>query len=162
MICPFCKSDQDSVIDSREADGGSAVRRRRECANCKRRFTTYERVERSERLIVIKRDGTRVAFNADNILRGIVAACGKRPIPVEKKEALVRAIEEELNRDFEREVPSAEIGRRVAMRLRALDDVSYIRFASEHSNFATADEFAEVAKDVQETPKDRPGQTQLF
>ena len=94
MICPFCKADNDSVIDSREADGGAAVRRRRECNICKRRFTTYERVERSEKLTVVKRDGTRVLFNADNVLRGVISACGKRPISAEIKAQIVREIEE--------------------------------------------------------------------
>jgi transcriptional repressor NrdR len=162
MICPFCKADDDSVIDSREADGGAAVRRRRECNACKRRFTTYERVERTERLAVVKRDGSRVPFNADNVMRGIVAACGKRPIPAEQKEALVRALEDELYRDFEKEVPSVEIGRRVARRLRALDDIAYIRFASEHRDFSTIEDIAAEVKAVQESPKDVRDQTRLF
>ena len=162
MICPFCKADDDSVIDSREADGGAAVRRRRECNACKRRFTTYERVERTERLAVVKRDGSRVPFNADNVMRGIVAACGKRPIPAEQKEALVRALEDELYRDFEKEVPSVEIGRRVARRLRALDDIAYIRFASEHEDFRTIEDIAAEVKAVQESPKDVPDQRRLF
>ncbi len=162
MICPFCKADDDSVIDSREADGGAAVRRRRECNLCKRRFTTYERVERTERLIVVKRDGTRVLFNADNVMRGIVAACGKRPIAAEMKAALIRGLEDELYRDFEKEVPSSEIGRRVAMRLRALDDIAYLRFASEHEDFRTIDDIAAEVKIVQDTPKDVRDQTRLF
>ncbi|MFZ4749773.1 MAG: transcriptional regulator NrdR [Phycisphaerales bacterium] len=162
MICPFCKADDDSVIDSREADGGAAVRRRRECNQCKRRFTTYERVERTERLTVIKRDGSRVPFNGENILRGVIAACGKRPIAAEQKEALVRTLEDELYRDFEKEVPSAEIGRRVAARLRALDDIAYIRFASEHQDFRTIEDIAAEVKAVQESPKDVRDQTRLF
>jgi len=162
MICPFCKADDDSVIDSREADGGAAVRRRRECNQCKRRFTTYERVERTERLTVIKRDGSRVPFNGENILRGVIAACGKRPIAAEQKEALVRTLEDELYRDFEKEVPSAEIGRRVAARLRALDDIAYIRFASEHQDFRTIEDIAAEVKAVQESPRDVKDQRQLF
>lgn len=162
MICPFCKADDDSVIDSREADGGAAVRRRRECNACKRRFTTYERYERTERLVVVKRDGTRVPFNPDNVLRGIVAACGKRPISEDRKIAIVRELEDALNREFEREVASVEIGRRVAARLRALDDIAYIRFASEHEDFRTIDDLAAEVRDVQESPRDLPDQTQLF
>jgi transcriptional repressor NrdR len=162
MICPFCKADDDSVIDSREADGGAAVRRRRECNRCKRRFTTYERVERTERLMVVKRDGSRVPFNGDNVMRGIVAACGKRPISAETKAELVRTLEDELSRDFEREVPSVEIGRRVAARLRALDDIAYIRFASEHQDFRTIDDIAAEVKAVQESPRDVRDQTRLF
>jgi transcriptional repressor NrdR len=162
MICPFCRSDDDSVIDSREADGGAAVRRRRECNRCQRRFTTYERVERTERLTVVKRDGSRVPFNGDNIMRGILAACGKRPISAESKEEMVRQIEDELYRDFEKEVPSVEIGQRVARRLRALDDIAYIRFASEHEDFRTIEDIAAEVKAVQETPKDVRDQARLF
>jgi len=162
MICPFCKADDDSVIDSREADGGAAVRRRRECNRCKRRFTTYERVERTERLMVIKRDGSRVPFNGDNVMRGIVAACGKRPISAETKAELVRTLEDELSRDFEREVPSVEIGRRVAARLRALDDIAYIRFASEYYQFSTVGEFQRELDDLAERPTPAPGHPDLF
>jgi transcriptional repressor NrdR len=162
MICPYCKADDDSVIDSREADGGSAVRRRRQCNACGRRFTTYERFERADKLFVVKRDGTRVPFNPENVMRGIRAACGKRPISEERKQQVVREIEDELNREFEREVASVEIGRRVAARLRAIDDIAYIRFASEHEDFRTIDDIAAEVKAVQETPKDLPDQTRLF
>ncbi len=162
MICPYCKGDNDSVIDSREADGGAAVRRRRECNACQRRFTTYERFERADKLTVVKRDGTRVLFNADNLMRGIMAACGKRPISAEKKAELVRGIEDELNREFEGEVSSIVIGRRVASRLRSLDGIAYIRFVSEHEDFTSVDELALEVKNVQETPKDLPEQTKLF
>ena len=162
MICPFCKADDDSVIDSREADGGTAVRRRRECNQCKRRFTTYERFERADKLTVVKRDGTRVPFNPDNVMRGILAACGKRPISSEKKAQIVREIEDSLNREFEREVPSVEVGRRVAAKLRAIDDIAYIRFASEHEDFRTIDDIAAEVKAVQESPKDLPAQTRMF
>lgn len=162
MICPFCKADDDSVIDSREADSGAAVRRRRECNRCHRRFTTYERVERTEKLVVVKRDGSRVPFNAENVMRGIVAACGKRPIAAEAKESLVRALEDELYRDFEKEVPSVEIGRRVAARLRAIDDIAYIRFASEHEDFRTIEDIAAEVRAVQEAPKDVKDQARLF
>ena len=162
MICPYCKADDDSVIDSREADGGAAVRRRRECNGCGRRYTTYERFERADRLVVVKRDGTRVPFNPANVLRGIVAACGKRPIPEETKAEMVREIEDELNREYEREVASVEIGRRVASRLRALDDIAYIRFASEHQDFRTIEDIAAEVRAVQETPRDMPDQRRLF
>jgi len=162
MICPFCKADDDSVIDSREADGSTAVRRRRECNQCKRRFTTYERFERADKLTVVKSDGTRVPFNPDNVMRGILAACGKRPISAERKAQIVREIEDSLNREYEREVPSVEIGRRVAAKLRAIDDIAYIRFASEHEDFRTIEDLAAEVKDVQESPKDLPDQTRLF
>jgi transcriptional repressor NrdR len=162
MICPFCKNDNDSVIDSREADSGAAVRRRRECNGCKRRFTTYERFERADKLTVVKRDGTRVPFNSDNIMRGILAACGKRPISAEIKAELVRALEDELNREFEGEVTSVVIGRRVAQRLRALDGIAYIRFVSEHEDFTSIEEIAAEVRIVQEAPKDVPAQSKMF
>ncbi len=162
MICPFCKCDRDSVIDSREADGGAAVRRRRECGGCKRRFTTYERFERADKLTVIKRDETRVPFNSDNLMRGVLAACGKRPISAEKKAELVRSVEDELNREFEGEVDSVVIGRRVAARLRALDDIAYIRFVSEHEDFTSIEEIAAEVRNVQEAPKDIPSQSTMF
>ena len=162
MRCPYCERDKDKVTDSRPSDSGDAIRRRRECLACGKRFTTYERVERTERLVVIKRDGSRVPFNADNVMRGIVAACGKRPIPAEAKEEIVRTLEDGLYRDFEKEVPAAEIGRRVAARLRALDDIAYIRFASEHEDFRTIEDIAAEVKAVQESPKDVRDQTRLF
>ncbi|MFZ9880440.1 MAG: transcriptional regulator NrdR [Phycisphaerales bacterium] len=162
MKCPSCNADDDSVVDSREADGGAAVRRRRECNRCGRRFTTYERVERAERLVVVKRDGTRVPFNTDNVMRGIVAACGKRPIPEERKLAVVREVEDELGREFDREVPSTEIGRRVAAKLRAIDAIAYIRFASEHFAFRSVADLEEEIRAVKETPVDLPDQRRLF
>ncbi|MFM7051515.1 MAG: transcriptional regulator NrdR [Planctomycetota bacterium] len=162
MKCPSCNADDDSVIDSREADGGAAVRRRRECNRCGRRFTTYERAERAERLVVVKKDGTRVPFSADNVMRGLVAACGKRPIPEERKVAIVREVEDELGREFDREVPSAEIGRRVAQKLRAVDAIAYIRFASEHFAFRSVADLEEEIRAVKETPVDLPDQRTLF
>jgi len=160
--CPSCNADDDSVVDSREADGGAAVRRRRECNRCGRRFTTYERVERAERLVVVKKDGTRVPFSADNVMRGIVAACGKRPIPEERKVAVVREVEDELGREFDREVSSTEIGRRVAAKLRAIDAIAYIRFASEHEDFRTLEDIAAEVRAVQESPRDMRDQRRLF
>jgi len=160
--CPSCNADDDSVVDSREADGGAAVRRRRECNRCGRRFTTYERVERAERLVVVKKDGTRVPFSPDNVMRGIVAACGKRPIPEERKLAVVREVEDELGREFDREVPSTEIGRRVAAKLRAIDAIAYIRFASEHFAFRSVADLEEEIRAVKETPVDLPDQRRLF
>ena len=162
MKCPSCNADDDSVVDSREADGGAAVRRRRECNRCGRRFTTYERVERAERLVVVKKDGPRVPFSPDNVMRGIVAACGKRPIPEERKLAVVREVEDELGREFDREVPSTEIGRRVAAKLRAIDAIAYIRIASEHFAFRSVADLEEEIRAVKETPVDLPDQRRLF
>lgn len=161
MLCPVCSADSDRVIDSRPADGGAAIRRRRECQSCGKRFTTYERVERAARLMVVKRDGTRVPFEVESILRGIQAACGKRPIPEETKESLARTVEEELHREFEREVPSADIGRRVASRLRDVDNVAYIRFASEHYGFKTLEDFKVELRELESRPP-TPGHPELF
>ena len=104
VICPYCGQDNDKVIDSRSSEGGLVIRRRRECQDCKRRCTTYERVEKTARLVVVKKDGSRTPFDAQKILAGLQAACGKRPIPEEAKSRLVQEIEEDLHQEFEREV----------------------------------------------------------
>ena len=135
MICPFCDIDDDKVIDSRSTEAGKVIRRRRQCLRCERRFTTYERVEQTTRLMVVKRDGTRVPFDQQNILRGVQAACGKRPIAESVKARLAGDVEDELARDFDREVPAEIIGERVMKRLREIDRVAYVRYASEYFQF---------------------------
>jgi transcriptional repressor NrdR len=162
MICPYCGRDNDRVVDSRSSDGGVLIRRRRECLDCSRRYTTYERVEKTARLMVIKKDGSRVPFESENVLRGIQAACGKRPIPEEMKVRLAQETEEEVYREFEREVPSAEIGRRVAAKLRELDQIAYIRFASEHHDFRTLADLAEELRDLESRPRNLPNQQRMF
>ena len=162
MHCPYCARDKDKVIDSRPSDSGDAIRRRRECIACGKRFTTYERVERTERLMVVKRDGTRVPFNPDNIRRGISSACGKRPVPASEKERVVREVEEEMHREFEREVPSRAIGKRVAEKLRSVDHISYIRFASEYYQFSTVGEIQREIDDLADRPAPAPGHPDLF
>lgn len=162
MICPFCNADNDRVIDSRAAENGAAVRRRRGCIACGRRFTTYERVEKTARLMVVKKDGSRVPFEPQNVLRGIQAACGKRPIPEEAKTRLVQEIEDTLYRDYDREVPSEEIGKLVATRLRDLDQIAYIRFASEHYSYRSLDDMAEELQELRRRPRDLPNQADLF
>jgi transcriptional repressor NrdR len=162
MRCPYCERDKDKVTDSRPSDSGDAIRRRRECLACGKRFTTYERVERTERLMVVKRDGTRVPFDPEKVMRGLAAACGKRPVPADAKERLVREVEEEMHREFEREVPSLAIGKRVADKLRAIDHVAYIRFASEYYQFSSAGEFQREIDDLAERPAPEPGQPDLF
>lgn len=162
MRCPYCGQDRDRVIDSRGAEDGSAIRRRRECESCGKRFTTYERVERTERLFVIKRDGSRVPFESERILRGILAACGKRPIPTETKETIAKSIEDDLHREFEREVESKEIGRRVSSKLRELDPIAYIRFASEHYDFRTLEDLEQELDALRQHPKNLPNQADLF
>lgn len=162
MRCPFCQADKDSVVDSRPSEEGASIRRRRECTACGKRFTTYERAERTERLTVVKKDGSRVAFDTDNVMRGILAACGKRPIPTAAKERIVRDVEDELLREGEREVPSRDIGRRVAEKLRAVDHIAYIRFASEYYQFKTLDEMQHELHDLRARPTPTPGHPELF
>jgi transcriptional repressor NrdR len=162
VICPYCNTDNDKVIDSRASDGGKVIRRRRECLGCERRFTTYERVEPSARLIVVKRDGTRVPFSRDNIVRGVQAACGKRAVPEQVKEKLVSDLDEELHRDFDREVESRVIGERVMGKLRDVDEVAYIRFASEYYKFKSVDELKQQLELLDGRIKDAKDQKQLF
>jgi len=162
VICPYCGKDDDKVIDSRAADGGRMVRRRRECLGCARRFTTYERVEQTARLMVVKRDGTRVPFSRENILRGVLSACGKRPVSEEIKERLVDTVEDEVHRDFDREVQSREIGERVMSRLRDVDEVAYIRFASEYLKFKSVDDIMKQLEALNSRVKDVKEQQRLF
>jgi transcriptional repressor NrdR len=150
------------VIDSRASDGGAVIRRRRECLGCEKRYTTYERVERAARLMVVKKDGTRVLFDPQNILGGIQAACGKRPVSEKAKLAIVRDIDEEIHREFDREVPSVEIGTRVIARLRELDPIAYIRYASEYHDFRTLDEFSEELAELKSRARNLPNQQDLF
>jgi transcriptional repressor NrdR len=150
------------VIDSRSSEGGQVVRRRRQCEVCGRRFTTYERVEEAPRLAIIKRDGKREPFDREKIVRSVAVACGKRPIPAESKDALIDSVEEEVHREFDREAPSSEIGVRVMRRLRDLDDVAYVRFASEHHNFENADELRQELEELRQFRRDVKDQQKLF
>ena len=162
MICPFCEKDNDKVIDSRSAEGGRVIRRRRECVGCSRRFTTYERVEQTTRLMVIKKDGSRVPFSRENIARGLSAACGKRPVPEDVKVRIVDRVEEEVHREFDKEVESSEIGRRVMALLREVDEVAYIRFASEHEQFKTLSDFVQEIQEMAARPRGDRTQQSLF
>ena len=162
MRCPYCKTDDDRVIDSRSSEGGLVIRRRRECVACSRRFTTYERVEKTSRLVVVKKDGSRVPFEIQNVVQGLQAACGKRPVPEEVKQRLARSVEEQLHRDFDREVPAARIGQLVATRLREIDEIAYIRYASEYHEFGTLEEFAAELAELRARTKDLPNQQGLF
>jgi transcriptional repressor NrdR len=162
VICPYCGEDNDKVIDSRASDGGMVVRRRRECLACEKRYTTYERVERAARLMVVKKDGTRVPFDPQNVIRGIQAACGKRPVSEESKQRIVRDIDDEIHREFDREVPSVEIGKRVVARLRELDPIAYIRYASEYYDFRTLDDFSQELTELKSRSPNLPNQQDLF
>lgn len=162
MICPFCEHNDDKVIDSRASEGGKVVRRRRECLKCHKRFTTYERVEESARLVVVKADGSHVPFNRENVLRGVNAACGKRPVPEDAKQRIVDEVEEELHNEFEREVPSKVIGQKVMVRLRELDEVAYVRFASEYFQFQNVGQLVEELRGLDGRVRDVKDQTKLF
>lgn len=156
MLCPSCRVDNDRVIDSRTSQDGFAIRRRRECLNCKRRFTTYERIE--EPLVkVIKKDGTRVPFERDKIKRGLEKACWKRPIGDEQIEQMITAIEEEIAQRFELEVESHDLGELAMQQLRKLDQVAYVRFASVYREFQDVRDFVdELRPMLEETPRQPP------
>lgn len=134
MRCPYCGDQESKVVDSRHSDDGLSIRRRRECLNCQRRFTTYETVE-SLPIIVVKKDGSRQAFNRGKILNGMVRACEKRPVPLADLERATTEIEQTIQNSLEREVRSEKIGELVMERLKALDEVSYVRFASVYRQF---------------------------
>lgn len=142
MRCPYCHFEDSKVLDSRPTEEGMAVRRRRECLSCQRRFTTYEKVE-EQLLLVSKRDGRRVAFDRGKILTGLVKACEKRPISLEQLERVTAEIELDIRNRFDREVPSTEIGELVMDKLRTLDEVAYVRFASVYREFADINRFRE-------------------
>ena len=141
MRCPYCNHDDDRVIDSRATDDGTAIRRRRACDHCGKRFTTYERVEGEESLMVVKKDGRRQAFDRKKVLHGMTVACEKRPIPVEELEAAANRIYHHFLSDGVREVNSTDIGQRVMEELHKLDQVAYVRFASVYRQFDGVDEF---------------------
>jgi transcriptional repressor NrdR len=162
VLCPYCGHNDDKVIDSRSSEAGRVIRRRRQCLKCKKRFTTYERVEQTARLIVVKRDGSRVPFSRENILRGVQAACGKRNIAEDVKEHIADDVEEELHREFDREVESRVIGERVMRRLRDLDEVSYIRFASEYLKLGSAGELLAELHELNNRIRDVKQQQSLF
>jgi transcriptional repressor NrdR len=140
MKCPFCGVDRDRVVDTRTGENQSVIRRRRECFECGRRFTTYETVEEAA-LSVVKRDGRRELFDRAKIIRGITVACEKRPISHAEISAAVNRVERKLFQEFEHEVPSSEIGERVMAELKTLDEVAYVRFASVYKSFQDSEEF---------------------
>lgn len=162
MICPYCEANDDKVIDSRASDGGKVIRRRRECIACHKRFTTYERVEQSTRLLVVKKDGTREPFDREKISGSIHAACGKRKIPAHILSSMIDEIEEELHRQFEREVETQIIGERVMVRLKDADEVAYIRFASEYYQFRNVDDISRQIQELNARIKDVKNQQSLF
>ena len=145
MKCPFCKHDDDKVIDSRSSNEGAVVRRRRECTKCDRRYTTYERVEETP-ILVIKKGGEREPYDRSKVLSGIRKACEKRPVSAESQEAIVLELEKLIDDKYEREVSSAVVGEFLMKRLSAIDEVAYVRFASVYRQFKDINHFMKELK----------------
>lgn len=143
MNCPYCGNDDLKVLDSRPARDGEAIRRRRECGNCRRRFTTFEGFEKP-RLFVVKRDGAREEFERDKVMNSMVIACRKRRVPIEDLHNAIDRIERDLYQEYEDEVPSAVIGEAVMNELQGIDTVAYVRFASVYREFQTINDFREI------------------
>ncbi len=151
MRCPFCKENNDKVIDSRESTDAFVIRRRRECLACGRRVTTYERIEETP-LRIVKKDGTRIPFERRKILIGLMKACEKRPVPSEMLEEITQKIEDYVTERYDREVPSKVIGNLVMRELRKVDQVAYVRFASVYRAFEDVEDFEDVAEELRRRP----------
>jgi transcriptional repressor NrdR len=162
MQCPFCGQDNDKVVDSRSSEGGRVVRRRRECLACQRRYTTYERPEESIRLAVVKKNGVREPYQRDKVIAGLQKACSKTAVTDEIIRRMVEAVEEEVFRNFDKEVPSSFLGDTLAGYLRKLDKIAYVRFASVYRNFTDVVELIDEAKEVKDAPVVGPEQKDLF
>ncbi|MBI4432503.1 MAG: transcriptional repressor NrdR [Candidatus Omnitrophica bacterium] len=147
MKCPFCAHTEDKVIDSRSSNEDKSVRRRRECLKCKKRFTTYEYIEEIP-LMVIKKDGRREPFDRNKIISGILKACEKRPVSMEKVEAVVDKVEKELQKSFDKEVKAQVLGELVMDHLHKLDQVAYVRFASVYRQFKDINQFMKELKEI--------------
>ncbi|UCF34228.1 MAG: transcriptional repressor NrdR [Phycisphaerales bacterium] len=163
MRCPSCKSSKNKVIDSRLTESGEAVRRRRVCLDCGRRFTTKERIEDELRLSVVKTDGTRVPYQRDKVLHGAERACYKLDVSDTQLQELADRVEEELLRNHDREVTSEQIGLYVGQQLRRLNQVAYVRFMSVYRKYNNVEEFVEEIRDVKElVAQEIPSQQSLF
>jgi transcriptional repressor NrdR len=155
MRCPECGHPESKVLDSRPTEDGSVIRRRRVCQACGGRFTTYEKVE-VRPFVVVKKDGRREVFSAEKVLRGLLVACEKRPVPTARLEELVADVERDLRARFDREVPSREIGEAVMERLRAVDQVAYVRFASVYRQFQDLQRFKDELERLLARPAAEP------
>lgn len=140
MKCPFCGYTESKVIDSRPAEEGATIRRRRECLDCSKRFTTYEIIERMS-LVVVKRDGSRQTFDKVKLINGMVRACEKRPVTLSQLEKIADDIEQELQSNLEREIKTVDVGEMVMNRLKDIDEVAYVRFASVYRSFKDINTF---------------------
>ena len=147
MKCPYCGSGHDRVVDSRESNQGETIRRRRECLGCRRRFTSYERVEDLP-VMVVKKDGRRELFDRQKLLSGLLKACEKRPVSPRALEELVEEVAATAGERQEREIPTADIGAKVMERLRELDQVAYVRFASVYRQFSDVQEFLDELRNL--------------
>lgn len=152
MKCPYCEFEETKVIDTRPTDEGQTIRRRRECINCGKRFTTYEKIENIQ-LIVVKKDKTREAFNRTKILNGIIKACEKRPVSLRDIEAITDSIERKLQNAMENEITTDQIGEMVMDELKNLDDVAYVRFASVYRQFKDINTFMDELKKIMNNNK---------
>ncbi|MDR2610824.1 MAG: transcriptional regulator NrdR [Clostridiales Family XIII bacterium] len=155
MKCPFCANPDTKVIDSRPTEEGQAIRRRRECESCGRRFTTYETIEEIP-IMVVKKDGSREAFDRNKLMTGIIKACEKRPVPIADIEKIVTEIESGLNNLMKKEMDSTIIGEFVMEHLKNLDDVAYVRFASVYRQFTDAESFRQEVEKLLENGKKKP------
>ena len=151
MKCPYCGTNDSKVIDSRPAEEGTTIRRRRECLACKKRFTTYEVIERMP-LVVIKRDGSRQSFDKIKLINGMIRACEKRPVTLSQLEAIADSIEQDLQSGVEREISSSDIGEMVMVRLKDVDEVAYVRFASVYRSFKDINSFMDELKRLMMEP----------
>ncbi len=156
MRCPYCNTDNDRVVDSRATADGLTIRRRRECLECGRRFTTYERMEETI-LRVVKKDGSRVPFDRSLILKGMLKACEKRPVSMEELEGITADIERRLVETFDREVSSKYIGQLVMDALAGLDQVAYVRFASVYREFKDVEQFLEELRPLLQRAEESSG-----
>lgn len=165
MRCPYCNAEKESlhVIDSRSCDEGRSIRRRRKCLSCTKRFTTYERIEQPNKLMVVKKDGRRVPWDKAKLLSGLERACYKRPVSEAELLRIVDDVEEEVFGTFDREVPTTTIGQWVTDRLRRVDQVAYVRFASVYKQFKTIQELMDEARLVIDAKRfEDPTQGRLF
>jgi len=159
--CPFCKEDRDKVVDSRSSNAGRVIRRRRQCLVCKKRFTTYEKIGESFKLYVVKKDSSRVPYDRDKIVAGLQKACYKRLVSAEQIQQIADKAEEDIFRNFDKEVSSVFIGESVMKHLRVVDKVAYIRFASVYRDFKDAGELIEEVSHVIAEARHN-GQPKLF
>lgn len=147
MRCPYCEFTESKVLDSRPTDEGQAIRRRRECISCQKRFTTYEKIEEIP-IVIVKKDGNRQSYDRNKVLNGIIKSCEKRPVSMSIIEEIVNDIEKTLSNSMEKEVTSVEIGEMVMNKLKAVDEVAYVRFASVYRQFKDVNSFMDELKKI--------------